>query len=151
MEIDRVIDRFRAQCSRREYCSADIIKKALPLLEGDRDLAEKVVRTLVDERYVDDARYAAAYVRDKSSISGWGTAKIRYMLKAKGIHEDVLSSDLKEIDSDKAERRLEKLIENKLRSLKADPQCRLKMLRYAMGRGYSYDEVSSLLDKMMNY
>jgi regulatory protein len=150
LEVDKVVDRLRALCSRREYCSADIMKKALAALEGNKQQAEHVLKLLVKEGYVDDLRYASAYARDKSVISGWGAAKIRYMLKAKGLGEDVLSSALNEIDSDKAGRRLEKLMETKLRSLKDDPQCRLKMLRYAMGRGYSYDEVSYQLDILMN-
>lgn len=150
IEVDKIADRLRAQCSRREYCSTDIMKKALAALDGDKQQAEHVLQILVKEGYVDDLRYASAYARDKSSISGWGAAKIRYMLKAKGLREDVLSSALEEIDTDKADRRLEKLLETRLRSLKDDPQCRLKMLRYAMGRGYSYDKVSNLLDVMMN-
>ena len=92
-------------------------------------------------------RYASAYARDKASISGWGIAKIKYMLSAKGIARETVSMALAEIDSDKAESRLEKLIENKYRSLKDDPQCRMKLLRFALGRGYSYDDAIPLIDR----
>ena len=34
-------------------------------------------------------------------------------------------------------------------SLKDDPQCRVKMLRYGLGRGYGYDEVSSVVDRLV--
>ena len=44
---------------------------------------------------------------------------------------------------------LEKLMENKLRSLKDDPQVRLKLLRFGLGRGYSYDEVSSVVEQLL--
>ena len=146
--IVKVTDRLRGQCSRREYCVSDVYKKALKALEGDADAARQVVDSLVKERYVDDLRYASAFARDKSSIQGWGATKIRYMLSAKGVSSDVISQALEEIDEDRASSRLYKLIENKYRSLKDDPQCRLKLLRFALGRGYSYDEVNSVVNQL---
>ena len=112
-------------------------------------MAEKVVEVLVDEKYIDEQRYASAFARDKSSLSGWGEAKIRYMLSAKGIPRDLVDLALAEIDGPKARTRLEKLMENKFRILKEDPQCRLKMLRFGLGRGYGYDEVSSVIERLI--
>ena len=147
-DIDRILNNLRRQCSRREYCSTDILSKALKSLEGDREAAEKVVDTLVEEKYVDDSRYAQAYAREKSSISGWGEVKIRYMLSAKGLSKDVITEALAEIDEKTADSRLEKLLENKYRSLKDDPQWKIKLLRFALGRGYSYDQVNGCMAKL---
>lgn len=147
--MEKVLDRMRNLCSRREYCRADIMKKAMSALDGDRETAEKLVEILVTEKYIDELRYASAFARDKSSISGWGETKIRYMLSSKGIPREVIDKALEEIDGAKAMTRLEKLMENKYRSLKEDPQCRLKMLRFGLGRGYGYDEVSKVLDFLM--
>ena len=107
------------------------------------------MEVLVNEKYVDDLRYASAFARDKSAIQGWGEVKIRYMLSAKGVPRDVIDKALEEIDQDKADSRLEKLLQNKLKSLKDDPQRRLKLLRFALGRGYSYDEVNSLINTLL--
>lgn len=145
----KVADRMRALCSRREYCRSDIMKKVMTSLDGDREEAEKIVELLVSERYIDDLRYASAFARDKASLAGWGEVKIRYMLSTKGISKDVISRALEEIDQNKAGERLEKLMENKLRSLKDDPQVRLKLLRFGLGRGYSYDEVSSVVEQLL--
>ena len=145
----KVLNHLRALCSRQEYCVADVLKKAADGLEGDRAAAQEVVDVLVKEKYVDDLRYASAYARDKSAIQGWGEVKIRYMLSAKGVPRDVIDKALEEIDQDKADSRLEKLLQNKLKYLKDDPQCRLKLLRFALGRGYSYDEVSKAVDRQM--
>ena len=147
--MDKVLDRMRNLCSRREYCRSDIMKKALTALDGDRVAAEKVIDVLVEERYIDELRYASAFARDKSSLSGWGEKKIRYMLAAKSVPRDVVDAAMEEIDSPKARTRLEKLLENKLKSLKDDPQCRMKMLRFGLGRGYGYDEVSEVLNVLM--
>lgn len=147
---DKILNNLRRQCSRREYCSQDVLKKAEKSLDGDRKQALKVLNTLVDEKYVDDLRYASAFARDKSSIAGWGAVKIRYMLSAKGISKDVISEALEEVDVRKADDRLRKLLENKNRSLKEDPQRKMKLLRFALGRGYSYDEVSAILNIIEN-
>lgn len=147
--MEKVLDRMRNLCSRREYCRADIMKKAMSALDGDREKAEKVIEILVAEKYIDELRYASAFARDKSSISGWGETKIRYMLSSKGVPREVIDKALEEIDESKAMTRLEKLMENKYRSLKDDPQCRLKMLRFGLGRGYGYDEVSEVLEFLM--
>lgn len=146
----RVTDRMRRLCSRREYCRSDIMSKVVVALDGDREQAAKIVETLVNEKYIDDLRYASAFARDKSSIAGWGETKIRYMLSAKGISREVVTQALEEIDDSRARTRLEKLLENKLKTLKDDPQCRLKMLRFALGRGYGYDEAAEALDSLMN-
>lgn len=146
----RVTDRMRRLCSRREYCRSDIMSKVVVALDGDKEQAAKIVETLVNEKYIDDLRYASAFARDKSSIAGWGETKIRYMLSAKGISREVVTQALEEIDDSRARTRLEKLLENKLKTLKDDPQCRLKMLRFALGRGYGYDEAAEALDSLMN-
>jgi regulatory protein len=145
----KVADRMRALCSRREYCRKDVLKKVMTALDGDAVKAEEVVGKLVEERYVDDRRYAAAFARDKASIAGWGAAKIRYMLAAKGVDREIIASALEEIDVDRADTRLEKLMENKARSLKDDPQRRMKLLRFGVGRGYGYEEVSSMIDRIL--
>ena len=147
--MEKVLDKMRTLCSRREYCRSDIMKKALKATGGDSAAAEKIVETLVREKFIDEIRYSSAFARDKSSIAGWGETKIRYMLSSKGIPRETISQALEEVDSVKASVKLEKLMGNRLKSLKDDPQCRLKMLRFALGRGYGYEEASSVIDRLM--
>lgn len=148
--LEKITDKMRRMCSRREYCTHDIRKKLNVQLEGKSEDVQKVIDILLKERYVDDLRYASAYARDKSSISGWGPTKIRYMLSSKGISKDIIAQAIEEIDSPKAQLRLDKLMENKFRALKDDPQCRLKMLRFGLGRGYDYEEVACVIDKLIS-
>ena len=145
----KVLDRLRGLCSRREYCVEDVRQKAVKALDGDVDAAAEVVATLIKDRYVDDLRYASAFSRDKASIQGWGEVKIRYMLSAKKISREVIDQALNEIDAGRASSKLQKLLETKYKSLREDPQCRLKLLRYALGRGYSYDEVNDIVNHLM--
>lgn len=146
---NKAADRMRRLCSRREYCVADIRKKLTDVLEGDVEAVEDVLDSLVKDRYVDDMRYASAFARDKAAIAGWGGIKIRHALAASGVGREIIDEALREVDRGKADERLEKLMANKYRSLKEDPQCRLKLLRFGLGRGYGYEDVSVIVEKLI--
>ena len=147
-DVKSVKSALEALCAKREYCVSEIRRKALDRLEGDRQKADEIVAALVADKFVDDARYAAAFAREKSGLQGWGPIKIRFQLRSKGISDTDISSALGEIDTDKASARLEKLLHNKWRTLQDDPQGRLKLFKYALTRGYEYEEIDPLVRKI---
>lgn len=149
-EDAKVLDYLRRLCSVREYCRRDIREKALRRFDGDASRADAAVETLVDEGFLDEARYACAFCRDKSSIRGWGPVKIRSALYSKGIPADVIAAALGEIDSSKADSKLKKALQVKKNQLGRDPQLRLKLLRFALGRGYDYETASSALSSILS-
>ena len=125
MEEKKVLEQLQRQCARREYCTSDVRRKALKALEGDAQAAERIVSSLVADRFVDDLRYASAYAREKASLSGWGRVKIAFQLSGKGIPRETVEAALAEIEADKASGKLERLTLEKYRLLKEDPACRL--------------------------
>ena len=145
----KVLERLQAQCVRREYCTFDIRKKALERLEGDAAAADEVVAALKADRFVDDARYAAAFAREKASITGWGPVKIRYALAAKRIAAGDIAAGLSEIEPERSSSRLDRLLEQRWKVLKGDPQAKLKLLRFALTRGYEYDEIRDRVDRLV--
>ena len=149
MEEKKVLERLQRQCARMEYCSSDIYRKALKAMEGDEEAAARITGSLVEDRFVDDRRYAAAFAREKSSLQGWGAVKIRFQLRGKGISDGIIAEALQEIDPAKAASKLDKLAADRYRLLKDDPQCRLKMLKALLSRGYSYDEVEDAVKRVM--
>ena len=98
----KVLDYLQGICSKREYCSADVFRKALERLDGEKPAAAEVVDLLVKDRFVDDLRYACAYAREKSSISGWGPHKISTMLLSKRIDRQTVQAALAETDTERA-------------------------------------------------
>ena len=146
--LKSVFDALSLQCAKREYCVSDIRRKALQRLEFDASAAEEVVSALVADGYVDDRRYAAAYAREKSVLSGWGPVKIRSALLARGVARDAVLEALEEIDPERAAAKLEKVLETKWRTLRDDPQGRLKLIRFALSRGYDYEPVRSLIERI---
>lgn len=145
----KCLSRLQRLCSKAEYCASDIYRKALKALEGDADAAGEVLAALVEERYVDDARYAAAFAREKALLQGWGPVKIRFQLRGKGISEEAVSEAFAEVEPVRADDKLDKLLAAKARSLSGDPQCRLKLIKYALSRGYEYASVEAALKRMI--
>ena len=148
-EYDKVLDRLQSQCVKREYCRSDIFRKALTALEGDRAAAERLVESLVADRFVDDVRYASAFAREKARLSGWGPVKISFALSGKGIHKAAISEALEEIDPEEADRRMVAVLQTKYRTLKGDPQEKFKLLRFGLTRGYDYEKIAPVVDEIL--
>ncbi len=148
MEEQKSLNRLQRLCSKAEYCAADVYRKALKDMEGDAGAAARIVASLKEDGYVDDRRYAEAFAREKASLQGWGTVKIRFQLRAKGVGEEAIRDALEQVDGKSAGEKLIRLLAAKDRTLEGDPQRRLKLLKYALSRGYEYDEVEKALKKM---
>ena len=147
-QAKKVLSRLQNLCARQECCSCDMMTKAVKALDGDRGQAAEVVEALIKEKYVDDARYAAAFAREKAAITGWGPVKIRFALAAKGIKGTAVDDALEEIDCGRAEEKLRKLLESKWKTLADDPQGKLKLIKFALSRGYGYDQIKSLVEEI---
>lgn len=149
MDANKCLSRLQKLCSKAEYCTADIRRKALKDLEGDEEAAAQVVASLIEDRYVDDARYASAFAREKAQIQGWGPVKIRFQLRAKGVKDSIITEALQEVEPQKAQDKLEKVLFTKAKTLQEDPQFRLKLLKFGLTRGYNYDEVEDAVSKII--
>lgn len=145
---EQILSALQNLCVRREYCTFDIRRKALDRCEGDAALADEMVTSLKADRFVDDVRYASAFAREKSSLTGWGPVKIRFALRAKGIADSDIAAGLAEIEEDRASSRLASLLQNKWKSLSDDPAGRLKLIRFALSRGYEYSQVEGIVDEI---
>lgn len=146
----KILSRLQAACVRREYCLKDIRAKALKAVEGNGATADELVNSLVEDGFVDDLRYAGAFAREKASISGWGPVKISFALSAKGISREIISKALEETDEEEAAKKMESVIAAKYHTLEGDPQAKLKLLRFALSRGYSYEQVKDVVEKILH-
>jgi len=147
-DTTRTLARMMRLCAAREYCSLDIRRK-LADLPGNQ--ADEILETLRREGYLDDARYARAFARDKSALQGWGSLKIRLALQRKAIEAATIASALEEIDQAAAQTRKEQVLRAKWKTLykEEDPAKReARFFRYALGRGYTYEETKRIYDQL---
>ena len=147
-EKEKLLGRMMRLCAGRECCRSDIRRKLTSLPAGQ---AEEVLDLLCREGYLDDARYARAFARDKSALQGWGSLKIKLALQNKQIDDATIAQALEEIDGPAADARMEQLLRAKWKTLarEEDPKRKqAKFFRYALGRGYGYDAIKRMYDQL---
>lgn len=136
-------------CARSEKSSGDALRlmRTWEVAEVER---YGVLQKLIDQRFIDDRRYAEAYTREKSSLAGWGKRKIALQLRQKGISRNIIDEVLSSIDGDEQSERLVDKLRRKMHSTKATTQYELrgKLLRYALSLGYDYDVATTAIDKI---
>lgn len=136
-------------CARAEKSSGDAMRlmRGWGVPEGER---EGVLAKLLEQRFIDDNRYAEAYVREKSNLAGWGARKIAFQLRQKGISKDIITRTLASVDEDTQLEQLTAKLERKMRSTKAanNYELRGKLLRYGLGLGFDYEMTRTAIDKI---
>ncbi|MGN0007915.1 MAG: regulatory protein RecX [Alistipes sp.] len=127
-------------CAKAERSSGDALRLMHRWGLSDAD-SRKVLERLVKDGFVDDCRYAEAFVRDKINLSGWGVYKIAAALRAKGIAQPIIGQATEQLATADMPERLQTLIARRLRTLKAKSpfDARAKLLRYAISQGYDYE------------
>ena len=137
-------------CSRAEKSSGDArrLMARWGVAASERD---GVLAKLIEMRFIDDSRFAAAYVRDRSRFGGWGTYKIRAGLKAKGVAEEVINEALAQLTEDNSTEQLLRQVERKAPKVKAanDYELKTKLIRFALSRGFEYDTVLAVVEQFM--
>jgi regulatory protein len=108
----------------------------------------RVMQRLISERYVDDERYARAFVKDKVRYNKWGRRKVEQALWQKHIDEDIRQRVLDEVDDEEYLSVLRPLLKQKRKSTKANSDYELnqKLVRFAISRGFTYDIIRQCLD-----
>ena len=108
----------------------------------------RVMQRLVSERYIDDERFARAFVRDKILYNKWGRRKVEQALWAKRIDEDIRRQVLSEVDDEEYIRILRPLLKQKRRSTKAqsDYEQNQKLVKFALSRGFTFDIIRQCMD-----
>jgi regulatory protein len=142
-------DKAAFLCSRSEHCSSDIQEK-LKLWGLSAEDAELVIAKLVEEKYIDDERFARAYVKDKFRFNHWGKQKIAFMLRSKNISSEIMDLAFEEIEDEGYSNELRKLLADKEKSIKAKDQYdkRNKLMRFAMGRGFESGQIYAVLKEL---
>lgn len=149
VSADDAYNRAAARCATAEYCQADWRRK-LGTMGLGRDATERVIGRLVDEGFIDDARYARAYVHDKAAYDRWGPLKIRQGLMAKGVAAAIVDEALAAADTAQWRDNLLALLRQKARTVTAADGYgrRQKLVRFAAGRGYEAEAIFRLLDEL---
>ena len=140
------------QCSKKEYCSADVLAKLRRWELPEKDIAE-IIAFLVKNRFFDDTRVAEAYARDKFRFNRWGKLKIAQMLRRKQVADSVIGQALAALPEEDTDATCMELLRQKNKSIKdEDPYKRkAKLIRFALSRGFEYETVNRCLSHLAHF
>ena len=141
------LQKLSALCARAEHSSGEMLEK-MRRWQLSEDARERVLDRLIDEKFVDDERFARLFVREKIRFDRWGRRKIEQALYQKGVASDISRRVLDEVDDEAYVAELKKLIAAKRRSVQAesDYEMRAKLTKYALGHGFGYEVIRRCID-----
>jgi regulatory protein len=144
------LSKAMALCSRREYCPEDIRLK-LESWGVPEDDANRVIGILIKENFLNEKRYAEAFVKDKFNYNKWGKVKIAAQLKMKKLPPGISRTALESIDDELYRKTLIDLIISHRRSVKAKNQYDLKgkLLRYGLSKGFESELLYDIISKIV--
>lgn len=136
-----------ALCAQAEHCQYEMVEK-MRRWELSEEAQARVMAKLIKERYVDDERYAQAFVKDKIRYNKWGRRKVEQGLWQKRIDEDIRKRVLDEVADNEYLDVLRPLLKQKRKTTKAknDYELNQKLMRFAMGRGFTFNLIRQCLD-----
>jgi regulatory protein len=143
MEIDtKLMERIRKWCATRERSQEEVKRKLLTLKVTGR-LKDAVLAKLIADGFVNEARYAEAYVSGKFNIKGWGKRKIMMGLRQSGTAEGIAERALGKINSETYNQTLRATLEKYVARLKTGTsnERKAKTARYLMSKGYEPEKV----------
>lgn len=151
MTIDKALNIVAGLCSKKEYCSKEIMEKLIKWEIQEKDIA-KIMDFLYKQKFIDDARFARNYAEDKFRFNHWGKQKITLMLRQKGISQDIIQEALEILVPSHYEDGCLEILRQKLSTLnEPDPYKRkAKLVRFAVGRGFDFDTINKALYKLLN-
>jgi regulatory protein len=151
MEKDKSLAKAMEYCARSERSRKEVVSFLESIGAKEQDIND-VISHLIKENFIDDLRYAEAYVSDKYRFNKWGKKKISYQLVARGIPGDIIDQALATLDPDEYYQGLKDEIEKKLRTLKGGSYYdkKSKLLRFAAGRGYETDLIYEVVEELLH-
>ena len=140
-----------ALCARGEHSSGEMLEK-MRRWDVDDEAQARIMQRLINERYVDDERFARAFVNDKIKYNQWGSRRIEQALWQKGIDKETRQAVLAEINDEQYLEVLRPLLKTKARSVKANSEYerQMKLARFAIGRGFTFNLIQQCLPEADN-
>ena len=146
---DQVLDKMAKYCAYQERCVKDVRDK-LRTFDIPQEAKDKILEYLLENRFVNDERFAKSFVRGKINQSGWGVNKIRFHLIQKGIDKELIDEVLGQTDEEFYRQRLVDVLKTKAKTVKADSdfEKKRKLAAYAMQKGFEAALVWEVLKEL---
>ena len=146
---DILLNKAATYASRCEHCESEVREK-LSTWGGTSEETDEIIAYLIEERYIDNQRYANSYTKDKFRFNHWGKYKISMMLRSKDISNEIIEDALCQIDEEEYLDKLQQILHDKLRSLKysSEYEKKGKLFKFAQSRGFESNAISKIIDNL---
>ena len=142
------LKRIMHYCAISERCTKDVVQKLTAWNVPEEEI-DAILQRLVQDHFLDDARYARSYVADKWKLDQWGRGKISNGLFQKGISEVLIQKSMETIDQDQYIAGLHGLLSKKRDTLGNDApvQQMKKIISFGSSRGFEEELIWQWLEK----
>lgn len=150
LTADEAQSRLSRRMARTEISPAAAMRSLRTWGLAEED-CQKVIKRLRRENFLNERRYAQAYVHDKLTFQRWGRIKIRAGLFREGIGETSIDKALASIDDSEYRTILRDMLLAKERTLDAKEVTnrRIRLMRFAASRGFETELTFEILDDIL--
>ncbi len=110
----------------------------------NEEICLEILQKVVDLGYVNDYEYGKKLGRTLFEVKKVGSRKAKFLMKQKGLSDEIIAEVLEMYDEEKGERLIE-LIDRKYARYLGDEKGNRKVVNALLRQGYSYDEVKTAL------
>ena len=147
---EQALQKAKHYCGYQERCHSEV-KEKLYSLGLYKQQAEECIAQLIEENYLNEERFAIQFAGGHFRSKKWGRVKIAYTLKQKQVSAYCIKKALQQIDASDYEKTLQKLFDEKLRTLKPEKNSfvkKRKLQDHLMQKGYETDLIRELLKEI---
>lgn len=146
----QALPKLKQYCAYQERCHSEVKEKLYDYgVYGDD--ADSIISTLIEEDYLNEERFAMAFAGGKFRMKQWGKIKIRYELKQKQVSAYCIKKALQSIQVEEYESTLQKLAEQKIKTLKSEKNIFIKKRKlqdFLLQRGFENEYVREEVKKI---
>ena len=147
--VEEALKRMERYCSYQERCHKEVNQKLYSMYMIPEAIDQIVVK-LMQDNFLNEERYAKAFVRGKFRIKKWGKQRLTRELKQKDIGKTLITMALQTITDQDYIETFDALAEKKAESIRETNvlKKRKKLADYLLYRGWEshlvYDKVNEL-------
>lgn len=143
-------EKMKSWCAYQER-SQNEVRQKLYEYRLEPEAVDSIIIDLIEEKFLNEERFAMAFASGKFRIKHWGRNKIKMGLKQHRVSDYCIKKALKSIDGDEYEKILERVLEKKIRLTKGSDSKKkyYAVLNYAMARGFESDLIIEQLKLLL--
>ena len=147
---EQALPKIKLYCAYQERCHKEVKEKLYSFGLYKKDV-EQLISQMIEENYLNEERFAIQYAGGKFRMNKWGRVKIKHALRQKQVSDYSIKKALKEISESDYEKTLQKLAEQKLKTLKSETNNfskKKKLQDYLLQKGYEEEIVREVVKEV---